>query len=190
MSPGKTGTGDRRARVSTVAPLVGAKRYDRWSFTGEAVSGSCVQIGHTGVPNAPWISGMGERRKMDSALNPADPGPYYLQLAKHIRADILFSSSYRPGDRLPQAKEIARRFGINSNTVLRALRLLRDEGLIEFRRGCAITVIWQGSRVDPELELLIRQHLTEALQCGVTRDHLIHLLDEVVTSVKQFSSNA
>jgi GntR family transcriptional regulator len=30
--------------------------------------------------------------------------------------------------------------GMNRNTVLRATRLLRDEGLLEFRRGHGITV--------------------------------------------------
>ena len=34
--------------------------------------------------------------------------------------------SARPGDRIPQAKDLAAVLGVNTNTVLRALRLLRD----------------------------------------------------------------
>jgi uncharacterized cupin superfamily protein len=40
-----------------------------------------------------------------------------------------------PGERLPPAKDLAAVLGVNTNTVLRSLRLLRDEGLLEFRRG-------------------------------------------------------
>jgi Bacterial regulatory proteins, gntR family len=42
--------------------------------------------------------------------------------------------------RLPLAKDLAAVLGVNKNIVLRALHLLRDEGLLEFRRGRGITV--------------------------------------------------
>ena len=46
----------------------------------------------------------------------------------------------KPGERLPPAKDLAAILEVNSNTVLRSLRLLRDEGLLEFRRGRGISV--------------------------------------------------
>jgi GntR family transcriptional regulator len=45
----------------------------------------------------------------------------------------------KPGERLLPAKELAAILGVNTNTVLRALRTLRD-GLLEFRRGHGISV--------------------------------------------------
>jgi DNA-binding transcriptional regulator YhcF (GntR family) len=39
------------------------------------------------------------------------------------------------GERLPSAKDLAAILEVNTNTVLRSPRLLRDEGLLEFRRG-------------------------------------------------------
>jgi GntR family transcriptional regulator len=44
------------------------------------------------------------------------------------------------GERLPLAKDMAAVLGVNKNTVLRALRILRDEGLLDFQRGRGITV--------------------------------------------------
>jgi GntR family transcriptional regulator len=45
-----------------------------------------------------------------------------------------------PGERLPLAKYMAAILGVNKNTVLRALHILRDEGLLDFQRGRGITV--------------------------------------------------
>jgi len=61
------------------------------------------------------------------------------QVAAEIRRAIAEGEA-GPGDRLPLAKDMAAVLGVNKNTVLRALHLLRDEGLLDFQRGRGITV--------------------------------------------------
>jgi DNA-binding transcriptional regulator YhcF (GntR family) len=45
-----------------------------------------------------------------------------------------------PGDRLPSTRELARRFGIHSNTASAAYRQLEEEGWVEFRHGSGVFV--------------------------------------------------
>jgi CBS domain-containing protein len=68
----------------------------------------------------------------------------------------------QPGERLPPARDLAVVLAVNTNTVLRALRILRDEGLLEFRRGRGITVT--GS---PERGAVTARGLT---RCGFALD--------------------
>src|SRR4026208_1192911 len=68
-----------------------------------------------------------------------DPTLLHAQVAGEIRRAIADGEA-KPGERLPPAKDLAAVLGVNTNTVLRALRQLRDEGLLEFRRGRGITV--------------------------------------------------
>lgn len=60
--------------------------------------------------------------------------PLYQQVASELRRAIAGGEA-KPGERMPLAKDLAAVIGVNRNTVLRALRELRDEGLLEFRRG-------------------------------------------------------
>src|ERR1700693_6560010 len=69
----------------------------------------------------------------------ADPTDLYEQVAGEIRRAIAMGEA-KPGERLPPARDMAAVLGVNTNTVLRALRLLRDEGLLEIRQGRGIRV--------------------------------------------------
>src|ERR1700721_866680 len=61
------------------------------------------------------------------------------QVAAQIRRAIA-DGGHKPGERLPSARHLAAVMHVNTNTVLRALRLLRDEGLLELRPGHGIRV--------------------------------------------------
>jgi GntR family transcriptional regulator len=67
-------------------------------------------------------------------LDPASGVSLFDQLAGTIRASIMAGRA-TPGERLPPARDLAASLDINVHTVLRAYQQLRDEGLIELRRG-------------------------------------------------------
>src|SRR5215475_3662135 len=95
------------------------------------------------------------------------------QVAAEIRRAIAEGEAL-PGERLPPAKDLAAVLGVNTNTVLRALRQLRDEGLLEFRRGRGITVT--GTPEQSALVDRARDLLHYARTQGYKPDELIHLI--------------
>jgi GntR family transcriptional regulator len=72
-------------------------------------------------------------------VDPLSPVPLHEQVAAAIRRAIADGEA-GSGDRLPPARDLAAILGVNANTVFRGLRTLRDEGLLEFRRGRGVTV--------------------------------------------------
>ncbi|MDN4482457.1 GntR family transcriptional regulator [Demequina lignilytica] len=67
-------------------------------------------------------------------IDPAAGAPLYDQIAASIRADAA-TGALVEGDRLPSAREVAESLDVNLHTVLKAYQMLRDEGLVEMRRG-------------------------------------------------------
>ncbi|MGH3262507.1 MAG: GntR family transcriptional regulator [Trebonia sp.] len=111
----------------------------------------------------------------ESKIDPSDPTPLYLQVAAEIRRAIADGEA-SPGDRLPLARDLATVLGVNSNTVLRALRTLRDEGLLDFRRGRGITVIGTSQR--GALLRRINELVDYARANGYRREELLTLLND------------
>lgn len=66
----------------------------------------------------------------------------------------------KPRERLPTARHLAAVMGVNTNTVLRALGALRDEGLLEMRPRRGIRVI--GTPAESEL----RTKVAELIKAG------------------------
>lgn len=85
-----------------------------------------------------------------------DPALLHDQVAARIRRAIADGEA-QPGERLPPARHLAAVMGVNTNTVLRALRLLRDEGLLELRPGHGIRVsgtAQRGALLEKAIELV------------------------------------
>jgi GntR family transcriptional regulator len=109
-------------------------------------------------------------------LDRGDPTDLYEQVAAEIRRAIAEGEA-KAGERLPPAKDLAAVLGVNTNTVLRALRVLRDEGLLEFRRGRGISVtgtLERGAVVQRAKELV-----DFARRQGYRFDELLEIIEDV-----------
>ena len=95
------------------------------------------------------------------------------QVAAEIRRAIADGEA-GPGDRLPLAKDLAAVLGVNKNTVLRALHILRDEGLLDFTRGRGVTV--SGSVEKGAVLRRVRDLLEFARTQGYKREELVDMI--------------
>ncbi|GEM_PF-178453 len=68
------------------------------------------------------------------SIDAASEQPIYAQIADSVRRSV-GDGVLRTGDKLPPAGEIATGLGVNKHTVLHAYQELRDEGLVDLRRG-------------------------------------------------------
>jgi GntR family transcriptional regulator len=113
---------------------------------------------------------------LDVNIDRTDPVPLHDQVAAQIRRAIAQGEA-APGERLPLARDLAAVLGVNKNTVLRALHVLREEGLLEFRRGRGITV---AGTPQHGAVLAAARHLVEfARQQGYGRAEVIAMISDL-----------
>jgi GntR family transcriptional regulator len=111
---------------------------------------------------------------VDVQLDHDDKAPIYEQVAAEIRRAIA-NGEVGAGERLPPARDLAAVLNVNHNTVLRALRDLRDEGVLEFRRGRGVTVAADAPRRSV-IDDKVRDLLRTARQLGYGKQEVIELI--------------
>jgi GntR family transcriptional regulator len=106
----------------------------------------------------------------------SEPVALHDQVAAEIRRAIAEGEA-QPGERLPLAKDIAAILGVNKNTVLRAMHILRDEGLVEFGRGNGITVT--GTPQQSAVVKRVRELVEFCRIQGYRRDEVIQMIESL-----------
>lgn len=92
----------------------------------------------------------------------------YAQIADSVRADIA-EGRVTPGMTLAPARQVAAALGINVHTVLRAYQQLRDERLVDLRRGRGAVVTAAASTL-VELHSEITGLVARARALGVSAE--------------------
>ncbi|SIO07479.1 GntR family transcriptional regulator [Agromyces cerinus] len=109
-------------------------------------------------------------------VDPTSGTPIFAQIVASVHADAA-AGRLNPGDRLPSARDVAGALGVNLHTVLRAYQELRDEGLVDMRRG-------RGAVVTEAVEPLAHLHhdiaalVARARTLGLAADTLAALVKE------------
>jgi len=109
-------------------------------------------------------------------LDPASGLPLYVQIAAAVRRAVA-DGDVVAGDRLPAARDLALTLDVNMHTVLRAYKDLRDEGVIELRRGRG-AIVREGSLSAASVRHLVAALVDEATQRGLSADEVIEMVRE------------
>lgn len=112
---------------------------------------------------------------IDVKVDRDDRALLHEQVAAEIRRAIAEGEA-KPGERLPPARHLAAVMGVNTNTVLRALRALRDEGLLEMRPRRGIRVI--GTPAESEVRRKVAELVEVSRQHGYTRADLLQMVTD------------
>jgi GntR family transcriptional regulator len=105
-------------------------------------------------------------------------------LADQIAASVRGSVGRRElaaGDRLPAARELAAALDVNVHTVLRAYAALRDDGLIDLRRGRGAVVSGHVDADRTHLNDLMTSFVADARRLGLDDKEMTGMLEKAIT---------
>ncbi|WP_431046160.1 GntR family transcriptional regulator [Streptomyces sp. P1-3] len=108
-------------------------------------------------------------------LDPASPRSLSEQIAGCVRQAIA-DGEVRGGERLPPARQLAESLDVNMHTVLRGYQRLREEGLVDLRRGRGAVVTGVQPSGRARLVEHTRELVAQARRLGLHDEEVISLL--------------
>ncbi len=106
-------------------------------------------------------------------IDPTAATPVFAQIAASVAAQVA-TGALATGERLPAARELADTLGVNVHTVLRAYQELRDDGLVELRRGRGAVVT--GTPAAETVNEAVRSAVAAAHESGLALPTLLTLI--------------
>lgn len=106
--------------------------------------------------------------------------PLFEQIYETYKKYILLGI-YKPGDKLPSVREVAKKMGVNPHTVNRGFLMLEEEGLVEtiFKKGSFVKSIETNNKIIKQFE----KDLIKYKSNGLTK------LDALETLKKVYGDN-
>ena len=108
------------------------------------------------------------------SVDTASERPIYEQIADAVRRAVA-RGEILAGEKLPPASEVATGLDVNKHTVLRAYQTLRDEGLVDLRRGRGAVVTRIATDV-VKLRRDVEALVASAQSLGISRQALASLV--------------
>lgn len=113
-------------------------------------------------------------------IDPTSDEPLFAQLAGQVRVAVV-GGELTPGTRLPSARELAASLDINLHTVLHAYQDLRDEGLIELRRGRGAVVAPRPEQDFTPVQAAVDALVAAADEAGLSAGTTLGLVRDALT---------
>lgn len=118
---------------------------------------------------------MVEQQQCLKPVRPASPLPLYLQVKKHIQAQI-GANTWQPDSKIPSENELVRTLGVSRMTVNRALRELALEGLLVRLQGVGTFVAHRK----PQSALLEIKSISREIESrGGVHSSEVHVLEKL-----------
>ena len=115
--------------------------------------------------------------------NDFDPNlPIYIQVMEEIKKEI-FASEYLPGCKLASVRELALEYGVNPNTIQKALSELERTGIIYSRRALG-RFVSEDSNLISELKKdvsldKVKVFIEEMRKLGFSKIEVIKMIEEL-----------